>query len=122
MAVTAAGCSATYLRSVSRPGISDIRLFECRSFLHSLFRIPTALSLADVDHLPDMIGVMRSYARYRGVPRLQLLLIGGFDLALPGGHHLVQLPDGGIPPRAIKAGKGLVVVIELADRLPTEPS
>src|SRR5215813_570678 len=118
----AAGLFYLLQRSVSRPGISDIRLFECRSFLHSLFRIPTALSLADVDHLPDVVGVMRSDARYGGVPRLQLLLIGGFDLALPGGHHLVQLPDGAIPPAAIKAGKGLVVVIELADRLPTEPS
>src|SRR5262249_37862238 len=102
--------------------ISDIRLFECRSFLHSLFRIPTALSLARVDHLPDVIGVMRSDACYGGVPRLQLLLIGGFDLALPGGHHFVQLPAGGIPPAAVQAGKGLIFVFELAAGPPPDPS
>src|SRR5215467_6421217 len=65
---------------------------------------------------------MRADARDGGIPGLQLLLIGGFDFALPGSHHLVQLLDGGIPPCAIKTRKGLVVAIELTDRLPAKPS
>ena len=78
--------------------------------LHALLGVPRALQLADNNHLPHVIRIVRPDLRDFRSPSLQLLVIGGFDKVFQFGHQLVELLDRVVPLLGVKVVKGFVIV------------
>src|SRR4029079_1864339 len=88
---------------------------------HALLRIPVPCLLADVNHLADVVGVVRADVRDGRRPLGKLRFVCSLDRLLPLGAHGVEVLLRLRPLRGVEAVERLVVVAaELRRRLALE--